>query len=117
MLFSSPIPFFAITLPSILLIVGFVFIFFLSLVVISFFNVWLRALLARAPVSITTLLAMRLRRVPYAQIVDARITASKAGIDINIDKLESHYLAEGNVFATVQALIAADKANLSLIWD
>ncbi len=60
---------------------------------------------------------MRLRRVPYAQIVDARITASKAGIDINIDKLESHYLAEGNVFGTVQALIAADKANLSLTWD
>jgi uncharacterized protein YqfA (UPF0365 family) len=101
---------------AVIVILG-IFVLFFSVVVISFFNVWLRALLARAHVSIATLIAMRLRRVPYPQIVDARITAMKAGIDINIEKLESHYLAEGNVYQTVQALIAAEKANLSLNWD
>ncbi len=110
-------PFFAMSLPTILLIVGLLFAFFVFLVIVSFFNVWLRAFLARAPVSITNLLAMRLRRVPYAQLVDARIMATKAGLDIPMEKLESHYLAEGNVFATIQALIASDKANIPLSWE
>jgi uncharacterized protein YqfA (UPF0365 family) len=50
-------------------------------------------------------------------IVDARITAVKAGIPLETDELEAHYLAEGNVVQTVQALIASSKANISLGWD
>ena len=83
-------------------------------VVFSFFSVWLRAWLAGAYVGIVTLVAMRLRQVPYGLIVDARITARKAGIDITIDELEAHYLAGGNVVPTVQALIAAQKAAIEL---
>lgn len=86
------------------------------LVVVSFFNVWLRALLAGAKVSFLTLLAMRLRRVPYAMVVDNYITATKAGLILKIDDLEAHYLAEGNLQNTIQALIAADKAGLELDW-
>jgi uncharacterized protein YqfA (UPF0365 family) len=82
--------------------------------VISFFSVWLRALLAGAPVSILTLLAMKLRRVPYGLVVDSRVAAFKAGIKLSSDELEAHYLAEGNLSQTVQALIAAEKAGLSL---
>ena len=88
-----------------------------SLVVISFFNTWLKAFLAKATVGFTTLLAMRLRGVPVGLIVDARITAVKAGIPLETDQLEAHYLAEGNVVQTVQALIAALKANIILEWD
>jgi uncharacterized protein YqfA (UPF0365 family) len=83
-------------------------------IVLSFFNVWLRAWLAGSYVSIPTLVAMRLRRVPYSLIVDAKITAAKAGIDLSIDELEAHYLAEGNLIQTVQALIAAAKAGIEL---
>ena len=54
----------------------------ISLVVISFFNTWLKAFLAKATVGFTTLLAMRLRGVPVGLIVDARITAVKAGIPL-----------------------------------
>ncbi|MEO0054982.1 MAG: hypothetical protein RLZZ50_929, partial [Verrucomicrobiota bacterium] len=86
-------------------------------VVFSFFSVWLRAWLAGAYVGIVTLVAMRLRQVPYGLIVDARITAKKAGIDITIDELEAHYLAGGNVVPTVQALIAAQKAAIELNWN
>lgn len=98
-------------------------IFFVGLVIIalvvigvvfSFFNVWLRAWLAGAYVSIPNLIAMRLRKVPYGFIVDCRITAAKAGIELSVDELEAHYLAEGNLSQTVQALIAADKAGIEL---
>jgi len=86
-------------------------------IVLSFFSVWLRAWLAGAYVGIVTLVAMRLRQVPYGLVVDARITAKKAGIDISIDDIEAHFLAGGNVVPTIQALIAAQKAGIELSWN
>ncbi len=80
----------------------------------SFLSVWLRAWLAGAYVSIANLIAMRLRQVPYGLVVDARITAKKAGVDLTTDELESHYLAGGNLIPTVQALVAAMKAGITL---
>ncbi len=99
---------------------SFVFFFLIAIglfclfVVLSFFSVWLRALLAQAPVSILNLIAMRLRGVPYSMIVDARVTAAKAGLMFTTDSLEAHYLAGGNVVATIEALIAAEKAGMGL---
>ena len=84
---------------------------------VSFFNTWLKAKLAKASVGFLTLLAMRLRGVPVGLIVDARITAVKAKIPLGTEELEAHYLAEGNVVQTVQALIAAAKANIELSFD
>ena len=86
------------------------------IVVISFINTWLKAMLAGAPVSILTLIAMRLRGVPYGMIVDSRIIAVKAGLDLTINQLEEHYLAEGHLIPTIQALIAAEKAGMDLSW-
>lgn len=86
-------------------------------IIFSFFSVWLRAWLAGAYVGFTELIAMRLRQVPYGMIVDARITAKKAGIDIPINDFEAHFLAGGNVIPTTQALIAAKKAGIELEWD
>jgi UPF0365 protein oter_1664 len=85
-------------------------------VVISFVNTWLKAMLAGAPVSILTLIAMKLRGVPYGMIVDSRIMAVKAGLDLTINQLEEHYLAEGHLIPTIQALIAAEKASMDLSW-
>ncbi len=89
----------------------------LVLVIATFFMTWLRAMLAGAAVGFPTLIAMRLRGVPASLIVDARITAVKAGIEVSANDLEAHYLAEGNVIQTVQAIIAADKANINLDWQ
>jgi uncharacterized protein YqfA (UPF0365 family) len=89
----------------------------LGIIITSFFSIWLRALLAKAPIGFLNLIAMRLRGVPGSLVVDARITASKAGIEISTDLLEAHYLAEGNLVQTVQALIAADKAGITLDWQ
>ncbi len=89
----------------------------LAAVVFSFFSVWLRALLSGAPVGIPTLIAMRLRGVPHSIIVDSRITAAKAGVLLESDRFEAHYLAGGDVVATTQAMIAALKAGIGLSWD
>ncbi|MFP4165642.1 MAG: flotillin-like protein FloA [Opitutales bacterium] len=91
-------------------------LFIVGVILISFFSLWLKALLAGAPVGFPTLVAMRLRGVPGSLIVTARITAVKAGIDLSANDLEAHYLAEGNVIQTVQSLIAADKARITLDW-
>lgn len=77
-------------------------------------RLWLAAKTTRAGVSILTLIAMRMRRVPPSTIVDARINAVKAGIDVSIDELESHYLAGGRVDSVIRALISADKAHMDL---
>ncbi len=98
---------------GVLVVVGLV----VALVILSFFTTWLKALLAKAPVGFPTLLAMRLRGVPVGLIVDARVTAVKASLPLTTDQLEAHYLAEGNVVQTVQAIIAAAKANIELSWD
>jgi uncharacterized protein YqfA (UPF0365 family) len=55
-----------------------------------------------------------LRKVPPKLIVDARIRAVQAGIPLETGPLEAHYLSGGNVINVVQALIAAEKANLNL---
>ncbi len=107
-------PFFAVSLQVVAIGVVGLILLVLGVIVFSFFNTWLRATLAGAPVSFATLVAMRLRGVPYQIIVDARIMASKAGIPIDIDLIEAHYLADGNIIDTIRALIASDKAGITL---
>jgi uncharacterized protein YqfA (UPF0365 family) len=60
---------------------------------------------------------MRLRRVTPSRIINPRIMAVKAGLDISVDKMEAHYLAGGHVEAVIMALISADKANIPLSFE
>ncbi len=101
---------------TVVMIVVALLAFVAFMVVVSFINTWLKALLAGAPVGMLTLIAMRLRGVPYGMIVDSRIMAVKAGLDLTINQLEEHYLAEGNLIPTIQALIASEKAGMDLSW-
>jgi uncharacterized protein YqfA (UPF0365 family) len=94
-------------------VVGFVF----AVVLINFFGLWLRALTSGAPVGIPTLIAMRLRGIPNSLIVNARITAVRAGIEVSTAQLETHYLAGGSVDQVIRALIAADKAGIKLDFN
>ncbi len=63
------------------------------------------------------LIGMRLRRVPPSIVVEGMISATKAGIELNMGKLEAHFLAGGNVKRVVDALISADKANIELPFE
>ena len=82
-----------------------------------FLKVWVRAWMSGAYISLLNLLGMKLRNVPPTLIVDARIRAVKAGLPLNTDQLEAHFLAGGDVINVVQALIAADKANIELSFQ
>jgi uncharacterized protein YqfA (UPF0365 family) len=99
-----------LAITGIIIVVGLIMV----LLIIRFFNLWLRARLANAPVGIFKMFGMSLRKVPVGLIVDNRITAVKAGIELPPDPLEAHYLAGGDVTQVVLALIAADKAGISL---
>src|ERR1035437_8039646 len=101
---------------TILLIIGVVVGLVILGLIFSFISVWVKAFMNGAPVSIANLIAMRFGGVPYSMVVDARITAVKAGIQLTTDEIAAHYLAGGNVIPTVQALIAANKAGIKLDW-
>lgn len=83
----------------------------------SAIKLWIQALVSGAHVGILNIVFMRFRKVPPKLIIESKIMAVKAGIDINTDLLESHYLAGGNLARVVQALIAADKANIDLEFN
>src|SRR5438874_12653564 len=86
-----------------------VFALVLAVILFNFFGLWLRARIANEPVSLGKMVGMRLRKVPVGLIVDNRITAVKAGIDVRSGRLEAHYLAGGDVSHFVVALIGADE--------
>lgn len=95
----------------------------LGAVIVLFFFVgssialWVQALVSGARVGLLNIIFMRFRKVPPKLIVESKIMAVKAGLDITVDSLESHFLAGGNVLRVVQSLIAADKANIELDFN
>ncbi len=80
-------------------------------------GLWISALAANVHVGIFTLIGMRMRRVPPSKIVMPLIKANKAGLDVNVNQLEAHYLAGGNVDKVVDALIAAQRAQIVLPFE
>ena len=94
-------------------------IVFAVVVVVAFFiivpiSTWFRALVSGAYISMGKLIGMRLRKIKIGMIVEAYITGKKAGLNINIGELETHYMAKGDVVKVVNALISAHSANIDL---
>ncbi|MDD2289107.1 MAG: flotillin-like protein FloA [Bacteroidales bacterium] len=77
-------------------------------------TLWFQALISGVRVSLIQLVLMRWRKVPPSTIVMAMITGTKAGLKLDVNALEAHYLAKGNIVKVVNALISADKANIPL---
>lgn len=77
-------------------------------------GLWFSALVSGVRISLLQLILMRWRKVPPSVIVSAMIEGTKAGLDLNANELEAHYLAKGNVPNVVHALVSAQKANIAL---
>ena len=77
-------------------------------------GLWFKALLSGVRISLLQLILMRWRKVPATLIVNEMITGTKAGLHLNPNELEAHYLAKGNVPNVIQALVSAQKANINL---
>lgn len=101
----------------------FILILFGAFLAVSLFfyfvpiGLWISALAAGVNVGIFTLVGMRLRRVNPSQIVLPLEKANKAGLDVNVNQLEAHYLAGGDVNRVVDALIAAERASIPLSFE
>ena len=85
----------------------------------SFFPVglWISALASGVKIRISTLVGMRIRRITPSRLVYPLIKATKAGLDVSIDKMEAHYLAGGNIDRVINALIAAQRADIDLVFE
>ena len=84
---------------------------------ISYFlpvGLWFSALVSGVRISLIQLVLMRFRKVPPSVIVNQMIAGTKAGLNLQANDLEAHYLAGGNVPNVVTALISAQKANIAL---
>jgi len=100
-------------LPLMFILVGLV----AFLVLFTYFipiGLWISAAAAQVYVGLLTLIGMRLRRIPPPLIINSLISARKAGLEMDTNILEAHFLAGGDVNKVVLALIAADKANIKL---
>ena len=100
-----------------LVLAGLVLVFLVAFFWFIPVGLWISAQAAGVKVPLTSLIAMRLRRVAPARIILPLIKANKAGIDVEQNQLEAHFLAGGNVDRVVDALIAADKAQIGLPFD
>ena len=80
-------------------------------------GLWIRARASGVPLTILTLIGMRLRRISPQRLVDALITSSKAGLNLSVNQLEKHFLAGGNIERVIKALISAQQAGIKLTFE
>ncbi len=107
---------------KVLIVLGVIFLGILGLIFLfmfgKYFNLWLRSFVTKARIGPLTIVAMSLRKVNPAAIVDAKISAVQAGLTgIETAGMEAHYLAGGNVVRVVRSLIAAHRARIDLDWN
>ncbi len=100
---------------GIIILIGFLALVFLWLVFYFVpIGLWFSALVSDVHISLLQLILMRWRKVPPSTIVSAMIEGTKAGLTLNPNELEAHYLAGGNVTNVVHALVSAQKASIAL---
>ena len=100
----------------VVIIVGVIILLWLLLYLIPI-GLWFQALVSGVKISLLQLIFMRWRKVPPSAIVVSMIEGSKAGIKLNRDDLEAHFLAGGRVAQVVHALVSAAKANIDLPFN
>jgi uncharacterized protein YqfA (UPF0365 family) len=94
-----------------------------AVILINYGKLWFQAYMSSADISVWSLIGMDMRRVRKQVIVDAKIMAAQAGLDINrrtgisTQRLEAHYLAGGDVHRVIRAIIAAHRARIDLDFD
>ena len=101
----------AIVVLLILVIAFFAFLYYFPI------GLWIRTIAAGVPLGIIALVRMRLIGIPPGVIVTNYVRARKAGLNLTVDQMQSHYLAGGNVENVTLAMIAAQRAEIPLEWQ
>lgn len=99
------------------IIIGLIFVLVVVFFTMVPVGLWITARFSGLKISMASLVAMRFRRLSPSKIVNAMIKSHQAGIYIETNDLESHYLAGGNINQVVDALIAAERANIELSFE
>jgi uncharacterized protein YqfA (UPF0365 family) len=103
---------FTVSLIIFALIIGFfMFLYYFPL------GMWIRTIAAGVPLSMISLIRMRLIGIQPSVIVTNLVRARKAGLNLTVDQMQSHYLAGGNVEKVTLAMIAAQRAEIPLEWQ
>lgn len=110
---------------GVLLAIGFAVMvgLFLFFALLKYGKLWVQAFTSSADVSLMELVGMGFRKVRPEVIVKAKVMAKQSGVDINrrtglqTKHLEAHYLAGGDVMRVMNAIIAAQRANIDLDFD
>lgn len=98
-------------------------VLFLLVAILKYGNLWFQGFMSQADIGLLDLVGMGLRNVRPEVIVKAKVMAKQAGVDINrktglrTTDLEAHYLAGGDVMRVINAIIAAQRANIDLDFD
>jgi len=103
-------------------VAGIICLGIIGLLIVLFFNfvpigLWISSMAANVRISIFNMVGMKLRRVKPAKIILPLIKARQAGLNLNVNQLEAHYLAGGNVDNVVDALIASERAGIELRFE
>ena len=104
--------------------IGFIFVIgilaLIAIWVIFYFvpvGLWFTALISGAHISLLQMILMRWRKIPVSSIVSSMIEGTKAGLKLNPNSLEAHFLAGGNFRNVVHALVSAQKAGINLNFE
>ena len=98
-------------------------LFVVAIAGLMYGKLWFQAYMSGADVSFPSLVGMGFRQVNSRQIVDVKVMAAQAGLDISrkhgisTQRLEAHYLAGGNIMGVIHAIIAAQRAGIDLDFD
>jgi len=106
-------------MPEILLGIVVVAVVLLFLVFFRYvpIGLWIRARASGVPLTIFTLIGMRLRRISPQRLVDTLIMSSKAGLNLTVNQLEKHFLAGVNIERVVKSLVSAQQAGIKLTFE
>ncbi len=106
---------------AVIVVIGGIVLLIVFAIVMRFFGLWIQCVTTRADISLLNLILMRLRKVNPTVIVRSKIMATQAQLSkvfsISRQQLEAHYLAGGNVPNVIRALVASNRARLSLDFD
>lgn len=100
-----------------LLALGGFLAFVLLIIFFGAIKLWIQSLVSSARVGLINILLMPIRKINPGLIVNNYIVGKKAGLNLSVSDLETHYLAKGNVTRVVQAMVAASKANIVLEFN
>lgn len=93
-------------------IVAFIILLIVLVMLFQYGGLWIRAMVAGAPVPLLAIVACRLRGSPPGKVMDAYLTAAIGGVRVPFDRMEAVRLAGGDMHRVATMLVALKEAGM-----